>query len=154
MKITPNRKFWIVLFSLFMFTSRYMSLEGSDNTRTSYFNEKWLDAIISIEIVDEKGNIQQKETPGNSGGPVVYVPSIKLGEDFTSLLINEQKLIGIIASYIPYQEVAISPQTGRPRVIFEENPGLSEVIPAKAIKDLISRDDFKKQEEKLNVKQQ
>ena len=62
MKITPNRKFWIVLFSLFMFTSRYMSLEGSDNTRTSYLNEKWLDAIISIEIVDEKGNIQQKET--------------------------------------------------------------------------------------------
>lgn len=65
--------------------------------------------------------------PGNSGGPVVSKPennSIK-GTKFS----NKASLIGIIKSYIPYSDVAISQQTGKARIIFEENTGLSKVEP-------------------------
>jgi len=86
--------------------------------------------------------------PGNSGGPVVYVPYLKVGGPLQSPLVNEEMLIGVIASYIPYQDRAISPQTGRTRITFEENSGLSEVIPIKAVQELISREDVRKQEEK------
>lgn len=87
--------------------------------------------------------------PGNSGGPVVYVPFLKVSGAIQSPLVNEEMLIGVIASYIPYQEKAISPHTGRTRIMFEENSGLSEVIPIKAVKDLISREDIKRQEDKF-----
>jgi len=67
--------------------------------------------------------------PGNSGGPVVYVPSLKVGDGgINSPLVNEEQLVGIVSSYVPYQEKAVSPQTGRTRVVFEENSGLSDVI--------------------------
>lgn len=87
--------------------------------------------------------------PGNSGGPVIYVPYLKFGRAIQSPLVNEEMLIGVIASYISYREKAISPHTGRTRIIFEENSGLSEVIPIRAVKDLISREDIKQQEDKL-----
>jgi hypothetical protein len=38
-------------------------------------------------------------------------------------------LIGMVKSYIPYQDVAVSQQTNRPRVIFEDNSGLTKVEP-------------------------
>ncbi|HDO8003186.1 serine protease [Legionella pneumophila serogroup 1] len=63
--------------------------------------------------------------PGNSGGPVVLRPEITAIEGTKSH--NKAALIGIVKSYVPYQDVAISQQTGRPRVIFEENSGLAEV---------------------------
>ncbi len=91
--------------------------------------------------------------PGNSGGPVIYVPSLKVGGPISSPFVNEERLVGVIGSYIPYQEVAISQQTRRPRIVFEENSGLSEVIPANEIINLISRDDVKKQGEEFIVKQ-
>lgn len=63
--------------------------------------------------------------PGNSGGPVVIRPeaiSIRGTES-----INKAALIGIVKSYVLYEDVAISQQTGKPRVIFEENSGLALV---------------------------
>lgn len=64
--------------------------------------------------------------PGNSGGPVILRPEINAiaGTKFN----NAAGLVGMVAAYIPYQEVAISQQTKRPRMIFEENSGLGEVI--------------------------
>jgi len=63
--------------------------------------------------------------PGNSGGPVVIKPEV------VSILgtkaINRAALIGIVKSYLLYKDVAISQQTGNPRVIFEENSGLALV---------------------------
>lgn len=66
--------------------------------------------------------------PGNSGGPVVLKPEITSIEGTKS--INRAALIGIITAYVPYRDVAISQQTKRPRVIFEENSGLATVVPA------------------------
>jgi len=63
--------------------------------------------------------------PGNSGGPVVIRPeAIAIHGTET---IKRAALIGIVKSYVPYKDVAISQQTGKPRVIFEENSGLALV---------------------------
>jgi len=48
-------------------------------------------------------------------------------------------------SYVPYQEVAISTQTGRPRVVFEENTGLSRVWSVNFMKEIMESPLFKEQ---------
>ena len=73
--------------------------------------------------------------PGNSGGPVVTKPegySIRGTPSY-----RKCSLIGMVSSYIPYREVAISEQTNRPRMIFEENSGLGRVVPVNAIQETI-----------------
>jgi hypothetical protein len=65
--------------------------------------------------------------PGNSGGPVVTRPEITSIKGTKPL--HEANLIGVVASYLPYQDIAISTQTRRPRIIFEENSGLTSVVP-------------------------
>jgi len=74
--------------------------------------------------------------PGNSGGPVVTRAA-------TSGIVNTKVpsasyLIGIVASYVTYDEVAVSGQTGRPRVVFQENSGLSNVFPVDCIQEAIA----------------
>jgi S1-C subfamily serine protease len=69
--------------------------------------------------------------PGNSGGPVILRPE--------ALAVTGTKhqgnalLIGVVSSFQTYQEVAVSQQTGRPRIIFEENAGLANVVPVDQI---------------------
>lgn len=89
--------------------------------------------------------------PGNSGSPVFLKPSpIKFEENGFSIGWNELggRFVGIIGESITYQEVAVSTQTGRARVVFEENTGLSkvwsvafiqEIIESRAFKDQLSR---------------
>jgi hypothetical protein len=79
--------------------------------------------------------------PGNSGGPVIYLPIIKVGEPLRSPLINEERLVGLVSSYLPYREVATSRHTGRSRIVFEENTGLANIVPADAIQELLNRPD-------------
>ena len=73
--------------------------------------------------------------PGNSGGPVVLKP------EFLSIQGTKSQhtayLIGIVRSYISYVDVAISGQTGRPRIVFEENSGLAEILPTDYIDETI-----------------
>lgn len=76
--------------------------------------------------------------PGNSGGPVVTRPEAMAITGTKP--VNRAFLVGIVASYLPYQDVAISQQTRRPRVIFEENSGLASVIPVDYIQDLVQRE--------------
>lgn len=73
--------------------------------------------------------------PGNSGGPVILKPEAISIEGTKSNL--KASLISLIKSYIPYQDIAISQQTQRPRVIFEENSGLSLVEPVDHIIETI-----------------
>jgi hypothetical protein len=73
--------------------------------------------------------------PGNSGGPVVLKP------EFLSIqgtkAVSQAYFIGVVTSYQTYQEAAVSPQTKRTRVIFEENSGLAEVLPPDYIEETI-----------------
>lgn len=94
--------------------------------------------------------------PGNSGSPVFVKPSpvrydssggISLGGDAIG-----GKFLGVIGSYIPYQEVAISQQTGRPRVIFEENTGLSVIWSITRLKEIFLSPEFKDQINRLKPK--
>lgn len=73
--------------------------------------------------------------PGNSGGPVISKPELSAIKGTKSQ--DASYLIGIVKSYIPYTDVAISLQTKRPRVTFEENSGLAAVHPIDPIQEII-----------------
>ncbi|HEY1018925.1 MAG TPA: serine protease [Sediminibacterium sp.] len=63
--------------------------------------------------------------PGNSGGPVFLE---QLEVNFEEKEITRKKfLIGVVKSYIPYRDHALSAQTQQLRVVFEENSGLAHV---------------------------
>ena len=73
--------------------------------------------------------------PGNSGGPIFLRPSSIAVEGTNANPISY--LIGMVSAYIPYQDMAVSLQTGQPRVIFEENSGIVEVVPSDAIMETV-----------------
>ena len=73
--------------------------------------------------------------PGNSGGPVLLKPELASIEGTN--VNNRCLLIGMVSAYLPYREVAISQQTGRSRMIFEENSGLATVVPNHIIQETI-----------------
>ena len=75
--------------------------------------------------------------PGNSGGPIIIRPEITHVE--RTKHITYPYLIGIVASYMPYQDIAISVQTEKARVIFEENSGLAKVYPIDCVLELIEK---------------
>ena len=73
--------------------------------------------------------------PGNSGGPVITKPenfSIKGTKNNSRAL-----LLGMVSSYLPYEDIAVSKQTGRVRVIFQENSGLATVVPVDVIRETV-----------------
>ena len=74
--------------------------------------------------------------PGNSGGPVVLKPV------FSSIsrrpMITQARLLGLVASYLPYRDIAISLQTGQSRLVSEENSGLARVVPIDTVVGLTS----------------
>lgn len=88
--------------------------------------------------------------PGNSGGPVVYSPFVKFGANLTSPMINDERIAGMVIDYIPYTDVAISPQTKRARITFEENSGLSHAVTSDKMLELINRADFQALDQKLS----
>jgi hypothetical protein len=73
--------------------------------------------------------------PGNSGGPAVFRPEVTAITGTEA--ISRSFLLGVIAAYVPYIDVAISGQTKRPRITFEENSGLAEVYPVDFIDETI-----------------
>lgn len=91
--------------------------------------------------------------PGNSGSPVFYKHSaisfthggIQMGGNPLN-----GKFLGMVGAYLYYQEPAISLQTGRPRIIFEENTGLSIVWSVDLIKEIIKSTSFIDQISKLH----
>jgi len=73
--------------------------------------------------------------PGNSGGPVVVKPT---SESLAGVPpIARAYLIGLVRSYLPYEEVVYSLQTETPtpRMVFTENSGLADVIPMDCVRE-------------------
>jgi len=87
--------------------------------------------------------------PGNSGSPVVYFPTVKLGAGLGSPFINEERVIGVVSQAISFRQEAVSKDTGRTRVDFEDNAGLCTVVPADYILDLLNSEGFKKLDSSL-----
>jgi hypothetical protein len=79
--------------------------------------------------------------PGNSGGPVLLRPEIVSITGTPPQ--NKSYLIGMVVSYQPYIDVAVSQQTQHPRVTFEENSGLASVLPTDYIASAIMADQKK-----------
>jgi S1-C subfamily serine protease len=74
--------------------------------------------------------------PGNSGGPVVLRPEAMAIQGTKAN--GKASLIGVVIQSRNYVDTAISPQTGRARVSFEENAGLAEVLPIDYVNEAIS----------------
>lgn len=104
--------------------------------------------IISLVDEDRTFYINAAAFPGNSGSPVFLKPT-PVRFSANNIAIGDDKLggtfIGVVGEYIPYQEVAVSVQTKKPRVVFEENTGLSKVWAVEFIKEIFESDVFKKQ---------
>jgi Trypsin-like peptidase domain len=94
-------------------------------------------ARVDRDIVEETGGflIDCPVFPGNSGGPVVLKPEAFILEGTPAR--DRTHVIGIVSSYLPYIETAVSEQTGRPRVSFEENSGLASVVPLEVVAELV-----------------
>ena len=75
--------------------------------------------------------------PGNSGGPVVLRPERTTIEGTPSP--QRALLLGLVKSYVPYRDVATSAQTGRARIVFEENTGLCSATLIDVVADLARR---------------
>ena len=91
--------------------------------------QDWLEGNAQTFLIDAS------IFPGNSGGPVLLKAELTSIQGTKS---NDKcRLIGMVPSYLTYQEVAISQQTERPRMIFEENSGLGVVVPANVIQETI-----------------
>ena len=73
--------------------------------------------------------------PGNSGGPVLVRPETTALRNTAA--VTQAFLIGMVSHSITSREVAVSPQTGEPRVVFVENTGLSRVVPINTVKETL-----------------
>ena len=107
--------------------------------------------IISMKEEKDFVIIEGNAFPGSSGSPVFLKPSIFNLKAKTIGQIRDAKFIGMLTGYIPYTDVAISQQTGKPRLIFEENSGLAKVLSTNLIREIFEYDSFKKYIDKLKV---
>lgn len=86
--------------------------------------------------------------PGSSGSPVFLKPRIKYNVE-GEIEFENQSLIGVVSSYIPYLDYAKSTQTGRVRIMFEDNSGLSNVFKIQLLDDIFRTDSFLEQAQSL-----
>jgi hypothetical protein len=120
-------------------------------------SEQYADPILRRGIVARSAPnellIDAFVFPGSSGGPVVYTPPIRLqGKGLVTIespFVEVEMLIGLVVDYVPYTDVAVSPQTHRPRISFEENSGLCHAVPSDKVLELLWGDAFLKFEKTL-----
>jgi hypothetical protein len=97
---------------------------------------------LAVVLKDEKGLdkwstflIDALVFPGNSGGPVVSGVNLNAIQGTKSQ--DRAYLIGVVRSYLPFTDVAVSQQTGQARMVSQENSGLAEVVPVDYINEAI-----------------
>jgi hypothetical protein len=107
----------------------------------------------SISVINDDGSfyIDAAAFPGNSGSPVFLRPSIMFREMGYQPM-GGGYFIGIIGAYLPYEDVAVSIQTGLERVRFQENTGLSKVWSAFFLNQIIASTEFKLQIDKIHIR--
>lgn len=109
-----------------------------------------------VSALNEDGSfyIDAFAFPGNSGSPV-FIKALPMTSPEPGVLVagdpNGCRLAGVVGEYLTYQETAVSEQTKRPRVVFEENTGLARVWSVDALRALIASPEFHAQHEKLKA---
>ncbi|MBR2693308.1 MAG: trypsin-like peptidase domain-containing protein [Thermoguttaceae bacterium] len=96
-------------------------------------------ARIDKEQVSATNNflIDIQNFPGNSGSPIISRPELVAIQGSKPL--NRSLLLGIIHSYIKYQELLQNTQTGQIVEVRSENSGIANVHPVEYIKELIEK---------------
>jgi hypothetical protein len=110
---------------------------------------------ISLVNADYTFYIDAAAFPGNSGSPVFVKPSAVRFDEGGIRIGTDQlggKFVGLVGEYLPYREVAISAQTGRPRVVFEENTGLSRVWSTTRIMEILKSESMEQQVQELRAR--
>lgn len=96
-------------------------------------------ARINEAQIQEEQNIliDIQNFPGNSGSPIINKPEIISIEGTPNL--NRSVLVGIIHSYLPYEDTLISTQTKKVVEIRTENSGLAYAHPVEYITEIIDK---------------
>ncbi len=94
-------------------------------------------ARIGETQIQERHNmlVDIQNFPGNSGSPIITRPELISIQGTKNL--DKSVLVGIVHSYIPYQETLINSQTGKMVEIRSENSGLALVHPVEYIREII-----------------
>lgn len=94
---------------------------------------------MSETQISEQHNIlvDIQNFPGNSGSPIITRPEL-VSINGTPYL-DRSVLVGIVHSYIPYQESLINSQTKQVVEIRSENSGIANVHPVEYIRDIIDK---------------
>lgn len=94
---------------------------------------------MSEAQINEQHNmlIDIQNFPGNSGSPIITRPEFIAVGGSPSL--QKSVLVGIVHSYIPYQESLINSQTKQVVEIRSENSGIANVHPVEYIRDIIDK---------------
>jgi len=95
--------------------------------------------IVALKEQSGQFLIDARVYPGNSGGPVFLKPSLIDFHNLTVGKVTQAYFVGIVSAYLPYTDVAVSQQTQRPRVTFEENSGLAIVCSSDKILELVEQ---------------
>ena len=111
-------------------------------------NESISNLILRLINEDKTYYIDGFAFPGNSGSPVFFKPrgfwltnkGMSMGKHPLG-----GKFVGMIGGYLPFTDRAVSVQTGKTRVLFEENAGLSIVWSIDYLCEIIESDSFRTQ---------
>lgn len=117
--------------------------------------EDWVDPILRTGTIsrinkDKTFLIDGFSFPGNSGSPVFTKPEFSIQREDIIILDSDTgttkgfgfNLIGVIGGYVYHKEEAVSTQTLRKRVTFEENIGLSLVWSTDYLIEIIENEEF------------
>ncbi|HVR36936.1 MAG TPA: serine protease [Methylomirabilota bacterium] len=94
--------------------------------------------MVSAKLPDGMILIDTTTFPGNSGGPVFWKPTMGLNIFGNQIGAGRPASLIGLALYSPmYSEGAISPTSGRTRVVFEANSGLTKIVSTSKILEVL-----------------
>lgn len=101
---------------------------------------------VALKNEDSTFLIDGNAFPGSSGSPVFFKPCpIHFGPRGLEMgNVRPPKLLGVVTQTITYTDRAVSVQTGKERVAFEENAALGSVLSASFINELLVSADFER----------
>lgn len=100
--------------------------------------------MVALKNDDRSFLIEANAFPGNSGSPVFFRPCpFEFSADGLRMgTVRPPKLIGMLTSFVPYEDEAVSRQTGRTRVTFEENSGLASALSIEFVSEILNSESF------------
>jgi len=111
-------------------------------------SEKYADPVVRRGVVarvdDSSIIIDAMLLRGNSGSPVIYTPTMKLGTGLTSPFINEERVIGVVSWGYSERKIATDVKDSSTTILYKDNAGLSKIVPVEYLSELLSSAEFLK----------